>query len=285
MPNILTLTAGNPDQLLNTGAYGAGAVIQVQSGADRVGPFNDETPTVPIVAGTTSYTFYDTDGTTATWYRTRYENAAGTTVSEWSTAFQPRVSLISLGDAQTRVGSGVTQAMIDEVEEAWAAVLGPLVGERTETFFLYQRRYRFMAVDGVYLTRTTDEVTLTTSTTTGAPTSLTPGTDYRLLNNHLIEHIDAGAVWLDELAATYTPNDEEIVRSVIFDTLTYRQTPSGVQSIRIGVFSETFFPEATRTDPVLGSLARRVLPGAGMGMTTPFRYAAHRRDRTQIVAT
>ena len=195
------------------------------------------------------------------------------------------MSLVSLADAQDRVGDGITQDMIDEVEDAWAAVLGPLVGERTETFFLYQRRYRFMAVDGVYLSRSADAVILTTSTTTGSPVSLTAGTDYRLLNHNLIERIDTGEVWLDELAATYSPNDEEIVRSVIFDTLTYRQTPTGVQSIRIGAYSETFFPEATRVDPVLGSLARRVLPGAGLGMTSPFRYLAHRRDRTQIVGT
>jgi hypothetical protein len=142
-----------------------------------------------------------------------------------------------------------------------------------------------MDVDGVFLTRTTDAVILTTSTTTGPPTTLTEGTDYRLLNHHLIERIDTGGVWYDELAATYSPNDEELIRSVIFDTLTYRQTPSGLQSIRIGAYSETFFPSATQNDPVLGSLARRVLPAAGLGMTSPFRYTAHRRDRTYVVGT
>jgi hypothetical protein len=195
------------------------------------------------------------------------------------------MSLVSLADAQDRVGDAVTQDMIDEVEDAWTAVLGPLIGTRTETFFLYLRRYRYMAVDGVYLTRTTDAVTLTTSTTTGSPTSLTAGTDYRLLNHHLIERIDTGAVWYDELEATYSPNDEEIIRSVIFDTLSYRQTPQGIQSVRIGAYSETFFPEATHTDPVLGALSRRVLPGAGLGMTSPFRYAAHARDRTLVVGS
>jgi hypothetical protein len=85
--------------------------------------------------------------------------------------------------------------------------------------------------------------------------------------------------------ATYTPNDEEIVRSVIFDTLSYRQTPAGLQSVRIGAYSETFFPQATQNDPVLGALARRVLPAAGLGMTTPIRYADHRRDRTLITST
>jgi hypothetical protein len=285
VPNILTLTVSNPDQILNTGAYGAGAVIQVQSALLQAGPFNDD-GTVAIVSGTTSYTYYDTNGTSDTWYRTRYENALGTTVSDWSQVFQPHVSFISLAEAQARIGEGITQAMLDEVESAWAAMLGPLAGERTETFFLYQRRHRFMDVDGVYLTRTTDAVTsLTTSTTTGPATTLAAGTDYRLLNNYLIERIDTGEVWYDQLVATYSPNDEELVRSVIFDTLTYRQTPAGLQSIRIGAYSETFFPSATQSDPVLGSLARRVLPAAGLGVTSPFRYTEHRRDRTHVVAT
>jgi hypothetical protein len=195
------------------------------------------------------------------------------------------MSLVSLADAQERAGDGISQDIIDEVEDAWTVVLGPLIGERTETFFLYQRRYRYMAVDGVYLSRRTDSVSLTTSTTTGSPTALTAGTDYRLLNHHLIERIDTGGVWYDQLVATYTPNDEEIVRSVIFDTLSYRQTPAGLQSVRIGAYSETFFPQATQNDPVLGALARRVLPAAGLGMTTPIRYADHRRDRTLITST
>ena len=195
------------------------------------------------------------------------------------------MSLVSLADANDRIGDAVSQDMIDEVEEAWTAVFGPLIGERTETFFLYQRRYPWMAVDGVYLSRNTDSVSLTTSTVTGSPAPLTAGTDYRLLSHHLIERIDTGGLWYDQLAATYTPNDEETIRSVIFDTLSYRQTPAGLQSVRIGAYSETFFPQAIQNDPVLGSLSRRVLPAAGLGMTSPFRYAAHSRDRTLITST
>jgi hypothetical protein len=118
--------------------------------------------------------------------------------------------------------------------------------------------------------------------------SLTAGTDYRLINNLLIERIKTGEAWLDVASATYTPNDEEAVRSVIYDLLTYRQTPAGTQSIRIGMYSETYFPEGNSTtsaDPVLGALLRRVLPAAGMGLTSPFRYSGTRRDRTLITGT
>ena len=58
------------------------------------------------------------------------------------------MSLVSLSDAQDRAGDGVTQDIIDEVEDAWTAVIGPLIGERTETFFLSNRRYGWMAASG-----------------------------------------------------------------------------------------------------------------------------------------
>ena len=192
------------------------------------------------------------------------------------------MSLVSLSDAQDRVGDGITQDQIDEVEEAWTHVFGPLIGERTETFYLSERRYSLRAVDGLYLSRYADSVTVTNASTGESASTLTAGTDYRFLSHHLIERIAAGAAWLDVLTATYSPNDEERIRSVIFDTLSYRQTPAGVQSVRIGAYSETYFPDAVKDDPVLNALMRRVLPAAGLGLTSPFRYASSRQDRTLI---
>lgn len=192
------------------------------------------------------------------------------------------MSLVSLSDAQSRVGDAITQDMIDEVEEGWVAVIGPLIGERTETFYHSERRRPLRTVDGLYLSRYADSVVLTNATVGESASTLTAGTDYRFLNHYLIERISTGAAWLDTLAATYTPNDEERVRSVIFDTLTYSQTPVGTQSIRIGAYSETYFPDAFKADPVLGSLLRKISPAGGLGVTSPFRYAADRRDRTLI---
>lgn len=85
--NVVRVTVENPDELLNAAAYGAGAIVRLQSGATETGAFANES-TAPIVAGTRSYTLYDTDGATSTWYRTRYENAGGTITSDWSAAFQ-----------------------------------------------------------------------------------------------------------------------------------------------------------------------------------------------------
>lgn len=93
MANVLKITVDNPDEILNAGAYGAGAVLRVQSATAEVGPFTDvsgtgSTPTIPIVSGTTAYDAYDPNGATDTWYRTRYENAGATRASDWSAAFQ-----------------------------------------------------------------------------------------------------------------------------------------------------------------------------------------------------
>ena len=93
MANILKITVDNPGELLNAGAYGAGAVIRVQTGAALAGPFGDltgtgSTPTVPLVDGTTAYTAYDPNGVSSSWYRQRYENVGASRVSDWSDAFQ-----------------------------------------------------------------------------------------------------------------------------------------------------------------------------------------------------
>ena len=198
------------------------------------------------------------------------------------------MSLVSLSDAQERVGANVTQDMIDEAEEQLTRLIGPLTGERTETFFVSERRSKAI-VDGLYLSRYTDSATLTHD-----GTALTAGTDYRLLDHYLLERDpDSETSWIEDMAATYTPNDEEQVRSVIYDWLTYRQTPAGLQSIRIGAYSETYFPANSRSegttrvsDPVVSGFLRRILPSAGLGpFKEPFRYRSYSRDRTQIVGT
>jgi hypothetical protein len=196
------------------------------------------------------------------------------------------MSLVSLSDANARVGDAVTQDNIDEVEEQLASLIGPLIGERTETFLLSEYT-GFRSIDGLYLSRYADSVSLTHDGDT-----LTSGTDFRFLNHHVIERVTGSTTsWTADLVATYTPNDEERIRGVIFDWLTYRQTPVGVQSIRIGAYSETYYPTsgsrksnelATVADPVLSEFLRRILPDAGLGLTSPFRFRGTRRNRTLI---
>jgi len=95
VPNPLQVTVENPDEILNAGLYGAGAVVRLQSSTTETQPgtFADlsgtgSTPTIPVVAATRTYTGYDPAGTSTSWYRTRYENAGATRVSDWSASFQ-----------------------------------------------------------------------------------------------------------------------------------------------------------------------------------------------------
>ena len=93
MPNQLYLTVEAPDEIRNAGAYDTGALMRVQSSTTEAGAFADltgtgSTPTIAIVAATRSYVAYDPNGTGSTWYRTRYENAAATRLSDWTAAFQ-----------------------------------------------------------------------------------------------------------------------------------------------------------------------------------------------------
>ncbi len=193
------------------------------------------------------------------------------------------MSLVTLSEAQSRVGDAITQDQIDEAEEQLARLIGPLVGERTETFFLDERN-NFRLIDGLYLSRYTDAVILTHDADL-----LIAGTDYRLLNGYVIDRIStSGTAWTQTMTATYSPSDEEAVRSAVFDWLSYAQTPAGVQSIRIGAYSETYFPEGTSSrtaDPVIGGFLRRILPSAGLGLTSPFRYAGSSLPRTLITST
>lgn len=200
------------------------------------------------------------------------------------------MSLLDLEDTQSRVGSSITQDQIDEAED-WLARqpnMGPLIGERTESFFLSEVRplwYHAMRdIDGIWLSRRTDSVILT-STTNDDDTLLVRDTDYRLYNGLFIERIPNSETWGDTLTATYTPNDEEIVRSALYDVLSYAQTPSGIQSIRIGQYSETYFPGGSESSQVLGPIVSRVLPAVGLGsFGGPFRYSGYRRDRSLITS-
>lgn len=188
------------------------------------------------------------------------------------------MSLVLLADAQARAGDSVTQDMIDGVEEWLVTQIGPLTGERTETFFLSERR-NLDTVDGLWLSRRTDSVDLTND-----GTALTDVTDYRLFGGILVVHEPLGASWLNTIIATYTPNDEAIVTEAIIGLLTFATLPANLQSVRIGAYSETFATGGTLRTPVAAILAK-VKPAALLGRyASPFRYRRHREDRTLVEA-
>lgn len=188
------------------------------------------------------------------------------------------MSLVVLADAQDRAGESVTQDMIDE-EEAWLAVqVGPLTGERTETYYLPSRLAG--TVDALYLSRRTDAVDAFTSDGSAL-------TDYRLVSGYIVErNFDADESWDDPLVVTYTPNDEDVVKGVIYDLLTFRSLPTNLQSIRIGAYSETFATGSSGgAGAVRRSLLGKILTSAGLGAYgLPFRVSRTRIDRSVVEA-
>ncbi|HXJ66199.1 MAG TPA: hypothetical protein VNN79_20755 [Actinomycetota bacterium] len=136
MPNVIKITVENPDEILNAGAYGAGAVIRLQTSATEAGAFADvsgtgSTPTIPVVTLIRSYTGYDPLGIVSSWYRTRYENAGATRLSDWSPAFQVGDEnaglLCSLYDVQQELGESGTDAnrnelILEKIRQVSAAI-------------------------------------------------------------------------------------------------------------------------------------------------------------------
>lgn len=111
MPNVVRVTVENPDELLNAGMYGAGAVIRLESAATEAGTYTSVT-TAAIVTATRLYTLYDAAGAATTWYRVRYEASGGTPASEYGSPFQVGDEnaglLCSLYDVEQRLSGSAT---------------------------------------------------------------------------------------------------------------------------------------------------------------------------------
>jgi hypothetical protein len=73
-----------PNQALS--AFGAGALVRIESAALEAGPFT-EIGTRPVVAATYLYELDDGAGTATTWYRWRLSNAGNTATSDYSDPF------------------------------------------------------------------------------------------------------------------------------------------------------------------------------------------------------
>ena len=118
MPVPVQVYVEDPAALLNAGMYDTGAVVRVHWSATETGAYAS-VGTAALVAGTRSYTVYHAAGTSSTWYRTRYENAGGSILSDWSPVFQVGGEeagyLCSLADVRQRiVGLGSSDTGPDE---------------------------------------------------------------------------------------------------------------------------------------------------------------------------
>lgn len=147
--------------------------------------------------------------------------------------------MISIAEARARgialpSDDLVAQDMIDE-QEAWLARrIGPLEGPRTETFYT--------GVSGTYgklgLRRYTDSVVLVDGATT-----VNTG-HYRLVDNGsaVQRRYESPTLWWTGpyVTATYTPNDEDEVRKVLFQLVEIQVDPHAntpYNSEQIGAYS------------------------------------------------
>jgi hypothetical protein len=151
MPNRIQVFVDEADALLNAGMYDAGAIVRVHSSVTETGAYAN-VGTAALVTGTRVYTVYDNTGTSSTWYKSRFENAGGSIVSDWSAAFQVGGEeagyLCSLADVKQRLGivaSDVTDdewlheaivATTDEIEAVTGRRFRPDPASGTKTVYL-----------------------------------------------------------------------------------------------------------------------------------------------------
>lgn len=76
-------------ELLETGKYGAGALVRIERSSTGGGAGYAEIGTAPLVANQLVVEYDDATGTTSHWYRTRYSNSTNTAQSEYGPEFQP----------------------------------------------------------------------------------------------------------------------------------------------------------------------------------------------------
>lgn len=84
MPNQVAIPVDDPDALLLTDMFGAGALIRVERSSTGGGAGFTEIGTEAIASGTTLYEHEDATGITGDYYRWRFSNAGGTRLSDYS---------------------------------------------------------------------------------------------------------------------------------------------------------------------------------------------------------
>jgi len=189
--NVVRTTVENAGELLNAAMYGAGAVVRLQSAAAEAGPFANEA-TAALVSGTRVYTLYDADGTSTTWYRVRYEDAGGTTTSDWSAPFQvgdEQAGLIcSLYDVEQRTGTvsdNEREMLIELIRDVTVEIERytgrDFTGARSDvTFRLHTRAGRTLWIPRGIQSVTTLKVATEDQPTSGGTYTTATATDYYL---------------------------------------------------------------------------------------------------------
>lgn len=131
----ITILVADPSDVLDASSFGPGALVRWESAADVAGTYTEK-GTVAVVSGTLEYVVWDQTGSGATWYRTRYSDATGHLVSDYSTPFQSRDAYLSVDQfrafnpAPSSTNEDL-QILLDGAAQAIVQAVGP-VGAITE---------------------------------------------------------------------------------------------------------------------------------------------------------
>jgi hypothetical protein len=268
VPNILTLTVEQPDEILNTGAYGAGALMRLQTSATEAGIYADvtgtgSTPTTVVVAGDRSYTAYDPNGTAASWYRTRFENVGGTRLSEWSDPFQvaPEGSglITSLWDVKQALGitdDSEDEDLIerirqvgDEIHQMTGRLFVRTPASGVDTFLFdvdrHGHRTRTLRVPKGIAALTTVELATTSQPGTGGTYATVASADWMLrpLEGDRTVGWPATRLELSDYSGTYFYGGHNVVR--LTGALGFETVPYSVQGIAQRAVIGSFLSKAS----------------------------------------
>jgi hypothetical protein len=249
-------------ELLSAPAYGAGALLRWESAPTIDGTFT-EGATIPLVAGISAYDIWDAAGVEGMWYRTRISNAAATTFSPYKGPVPASGPVVSLDEARGRgiplpADDAAAQSIISEWEAWLARRIGPLDGNRTETFWVQYTSTR----QKLSLRRYTSAVAVIDGgMTLGA-------TDFMLTDNgstlSRVDSLGSTLFWSGPfVTATYSPNDLDEVRRVLFALLVLavdEHADGPYVSENLGDYGYSKGSSAVATDAVRAVLADGLLP-------------------------
>lgn len=263
MSNVLRLYVENPDDILNAGHSGAGAVIQLQR--DTVEAFSTpvDVSTTAIVSGTRSYTVFDSVGTSATWYRTRYETAAGQGTSDWSAAFQVGTTgYCDLDDVKQRLDRTADTTddelfaeYIDEATDSIKGYLGlDLIDTATShTYDGYDavRNRRCLLVPRGVRSLTSLEV----AATTGASFSTVTAGDYflRPTDQDRTPGWPATELWLSDVAGSYAQFPAGYANVRLNGTFGFASVPYRVQEVCLNLVVRMYASRQAGQADLVGS--------------------------------
>lgn len=262
-----------PDVASQFVVYGPGGLVRLERSATEDGVYA-EVGTQALVEGQDHYVFGSTLGG---WFRSRLSRSDGSSPSDYSDPFTTsEPTVVAVETVRALTGSGlpyhVLEGVIRREEEALAAEVGPLTGERTETFVITDRT----SVRPVRLLRRAASVVVTEGN------EEVDAEDVRLVRGRIVQRLVPGEYqygeWEGVVEVTSTPSDLAEVTAGVVDLVRARLAETGFETESIEGY--TYTRGARRYDEVFARVV-----GALTGRGVVAARTASRRLRSVRVST